>query len=89
MKVFDLKQKHLGIFAAHRSVCVKNICISDLKSEVFCPCPFPACVHAGREVRTEKQSGLWCDSFPKGCQVRRPQRSGAGLSSLRREKQDP
>lgn len=58
MKVFDLKQRNLGIFVAHRSLCVKNICVSDLKSEVFCPCPSSVCLCAGREIRTEKQSGL-------------------------------
>lgn len=54
MKVFDLKQSNLGIFVAHRSLCVKNNCVIDLKSEVFCPFPSSVCVCAGREVRTEK-----------------------------------
>lgn len=53
MKVFDLKQRNLGIFVAHRSFCVKNICVSDLKSEVFRPCPSSLCVYV-----LEGESGL-------------------------------
>lgn len=66
MKEFDLKQRNLGIFVAHRSLCVKSICVSDLKSEVFCPCPSSVCLCAGREIRTEKQSGPDMTAFLKG-----------------------
>lgn len=48
MKIFDLKQRNLVIFVAHRSLCVKNICVSDLKSDVFCPCPSSVCVLGGK-----------------------------------------
>lgn len=70
---------------AHGSFCVRTICVSDLKSEVFCPC-FPLCVYV-----LEGKSGLKSKVVSDMTDFLKGVRRGIlrGLVPVRREEQDP